>query len=177
MYNAHTMPEAKLHIVPKEPPKRTQVPNNLPIKSARLVGRDREVEDVHRLLGRAVLSTAKDQEIATRLLTLVGPGGVGKTRLALQVAEELLEEFDDGVYFIELAPSTEADLVVPTIATTLQVREAPGMPLFSTFITHLQDKRMLLVLDNFEQVMSARSALAELLAKCPDLKLLVTSRA
>lgn len=115
-----------------------------------------------------------------RLLTLVGPGGVGKTRLALQVAGELLEEFEDGfedgVYFVELASIVEADLVVPTIAAVLEVREVPDAPLLTTLISRLQDKRILLVLDNFEQIISARSALAELLAMCPDLKLLVTSR-
>src|SRR6184192_3776478 len=119
------MPKSTLYIVPKEPPQRPQAPNNLPIKPARLVGREKEVQDVCRLLSGAVLSTisqspepakGKDHEAHMRLLTLVGPGGVGKTRLALQVAEEIvgLEEFEDGVYFVELASIVEADLVVPT---------------------------------------------------------------
>ncbi|HET9495153.1 MAG TPA: tetratricopeptide repeat protein [Chloroflexia bacterium] len=107
---------------------------------------------------------------------MTGPGGVGKTRLALQVAEELLEEFPDGVYLIELAPIADPDLVIPTIAGVLQVSEAPGIPLIDTLNEQLQDKCSLLVLDNFEQILPAGSVLPELLAACPDLKLLVTSR-
>src|SRR5215203_7358885 len=103
------MSQSKLFTVPKEPVQLPTAPNNLPAQLAPLIGRDKEVEAVCRLL----------KEAHTRLLTLVGPGGVGKTRLALQVAMETLGEFDDGVYFVELASITEADLVVPTIATTL----------------------------------------------------------
>ena len=90
-----------------------------------------------------------------RLLTLVGPGGVGKTRLALHVAHEMMERFPEGVYSVELAPVTDPDLVVPTIATALEVRETPGAPLLSTLKEHVRGKRVLLVLDNFEQVASA----------------------
>jgi predicted ATPase/DNA-binding CsgD family transcriptional regulator len=167
VYNNHTMPEPKLYFVPKEPRPPAQAPNNLPFEPTPLVGRDQDLEAACRMLAEADV----------RLLTLVGPGGVGKTRLALRVAEEMLEGFEDGVYFVELASIAEADLVIPTIANTLQVREEPGVPLVSTLITHLLGKRILLVLDNFEQVVSARAAMAELLAKCQDLKLLVTSRA
>src|SRR5205085_11810199 len=134
----------RLYIVPNERTERPQVPNNLPVKSARLVGREREVASICDLL---IGDSAQDTRV--RLLTLVGPGGVGKTRLASQVAEELLglEGFEDGVYFVDLASTVEANLVAPTIATTLQVREAPGTSLLSTLIAHLQGKRMLLVLD------------------------------
>jgi len=111
-----------------------------------------------------------------RLLTLIGPGGVGKTRLSLQLAREMLETFRDGVYFVDLAPITDPDLVVPTIAGTLDVRETPGAALLTTLKEYLQGKRVLLVLDNFEQVLQAGEAVAELLAACPDLKALVTSR-
>src|SRR3954471_17704514 len=123
------MPRSKLSIVPTETPQSAQTPHNLPLEPTRLVGREQDLEVACRLL----------TEAHGRLLTLVGPGGVGKTRLALQVAEELLEEFEDGVYFVELASIVEADQVVPTIATTLQVREAQGTPLLSTLITHLRD--------------------------------------
>lgn len=117
----------------------------------------------------------RDKDI--RLLTLVGPGGVGKTRLAQQVAEELLTVFEGGVYFIELAPITDPQRLVPEIADTLQIQQAPGTPLDSTLKEHLQGRRMLLVLDNFEQIIKAGPIVAEILAACGDLKLLVTSRA
>src|SRR4051812_29850820 len=115
VYNSQNMPEPKLRIIPEEPVQRSQAPNNVPIKPVRLVGREKEVENVCRLL-----SGDNDQEAHVRLLTLLGPGGVGKTRLALQVAEELSEEFEDRVYFVDLASIVQADLVVPTIAATLQ---------------------------------------------------------
>jgi non-specific serine/threonine protein kinase len=94
----------------------------------------------------------------------------------LQVAEELLDLFKDGIYLVELAPVTDSALIIPAIAGTLQVREAPGTPLLFTLKQHLQARTLLLVLDNFEQVLAARSVLAELLTACPRLALLVTSR-
>src|SRR5688572_1880931 len=118
------MPKSKLYIVPSEPGERQEVPNNLPGQPTPLVGREAEVEAAKRSLS--------DAEPDVRLLTLVGPGGVGKTRLAMAVAEEMLPEFRDGVYFIELAPITNSELVVPAIATTLVVREARGTPLITT---------------------------------------------
>jgi predicted ATPase/DNA-binding CsgD family transcriptional regulator len=111
-----------------------------------------------------------------RLLTLVGPGGVGKTRLALEAASGLLTEFPDGVYFVELSAIFDPDLVVPTIAATLDVREAPQILLLWRLKDFLRDRQMLLVLDNFEQVLAAAGAMGDLLDSCPDLKLLVTSR-
>src|SRR5438105_11591708 len=104
MYNALVMPESKLFIVRKEPARGPQAPNNLPTGLGRLIGREKEVQSARHLLA----------EPHVRLLTLVGPGGVGKTRLALQVAEELLEEFEDGVYLVDLAAIVEPDLVIPT---------------------------------------------------------------
>ena len=126
-----------------------------------------------------------------RLLTLTGPGGVGKTRLALQVAADLtagpsteLREaprwgspsFADGVAFVSLAPITDPNLVIPTIARTLDLREEGKQPLLDRLIRHLQDKQQLLLLDNFEQVVAAASSIVDLLASCPDVKILVTSR-
>jgi predicted ATPase/DNA-binding CsgD family transcriptional regulator len=184
------MPEPKLQIVPGQTgqrPRRVANPaNNLPAQHPEgtrpLTGRERELGVAGRLL----------EEPDVRLLSLVGPGGVGKTRLALQLADEMLEQFEGGVFLVNLAPVSDPDLVVPTIATTLGVREAPGGPLISTLIEHLQGKRsaiaegkrsaiaegerMLLLLDNFEQVIPAGRSLAEILAACPHLKLLVTSR-
>jgi predicted ATPase len=163
------MPKTKLFVVPKEARDADEVPNNLPSHAIRLVGREKEVAAACRLL------TQPD----VRLLTVVGPGGVGKTSLALAAARELLGEpvgFEGGVYLVELASVTHAEMVIPMIATTLEVREGANEELVSTLQAHLVGKRMLLVLDNFEQVVSAGSDLADLLAACPDLKLLITSR-
>ncbi|MFL5734300.1 MAG: ATP-binding protein [Chloroflexia bacterium] len=161
------MPRSKLSVIPREPARRTQPPNNLPALRSPLVGREREVEAVSRLLSQPQIP----------LLTLVGPGGVGKTRLALRVAEELLGEFEDGVYFIDLAPVSEVEQIPLTVAATLQLRETPGTPVLLTLKTHLRGKKMLLVLDNFEHLIPAGPAMYELLTACPDLKALITSRA
>ena len=112
-----------------------------------------------------------------RLLTLTGPGGTGKTRLGLQVAADLLDDFPDGVFFVALASVSDPDLVASTIAQTLGVREADGQPLAERLKDYLREKQLLLLLDNFEQVLSAAPLVADLLAACPRLKVLVTSRA
>src|SRR6266571_404120 len=111
-----------------------------------------------------------------RLLTLTGPGGSGKTRLGLQVAAELSDHFTDGIYFVNLAPISDAELVVPTIAQTLGVKESPTRSMVEQLQAFLQEKLLLLLLDNFEQVVSAAPRLSDLLARCSHLKLLVTSR-
>jgi predicted ATPase len=111
-----------------------------------------------------------------RLVTLTGPGGVGKTRLALQVAAEVLDAFADGVWNVRLSRLSDPELVVPTIATTLDLKESGATALAEVLRSHLQEKRLLLVLDNFEQVVAAASSVGELLERCPGLKLLVTSR-
>src|SRR6266571_747802 len=112
-----------------------------------------------------------------RLLTLTGPGGSGKTRLGLHVAAELSDHFTDGIYFVNLAPISDAELVVPTVAQTLGVKESPTRSMVEQLQAFLQEKLLLLVLDNFEQVVSAAPRLSDLLARCSHLKLLVTSRA
>src|SRR5688572_14732047 len=109
------------------------------------------------------------------LLTLTGPGGVGKTRLS-QVVTGLREEYPDGVYFIDLAPITDPDLVVSTIAASLEVGEVPGASLLTTLEEHMHGKHILLVLDNFEQVLPAKDTVAALLEACPELRVIVTSR-
>jgi predicted ATPase/class 3 adenylate cyclase/DNA-binding CsgD family transcriptional regulator len=141
-------------------------PNNLPIQPTSLIGREKEVAKVLELLQR--------EEI--RLLTLTGPGGTGKTRLGLQVAAELSEAFSDGVYFVNLAPISDPELVVPTLAQTLNVKEIAEQPLLDLLKASLHWKHLLLLLDNFEQVVGAAVYVAELLAACPNLKVLVTSR-
>jgi predicted ATPase/DNA-binding NarL/FixJ family response regulator len=141
--------------------------SNLFLPRSPLIGRDHEVAAAQQLLLQEKVG----------LLTLTGPGGVGKTRLALQVAANLLDHFVDGVYFVSLAPITDVALVLPEIAQTLGLREASGRPFQERLYDYLQPRQMLLVLDNFEQVGAAASLVASLLAHCSRLKLLVTSRA
>ena len=111
-----------------------------------------------------------------RLLTLTGPGGSGKTRLALQVAAEMIEHFQDGVFFVALAPITDPGLVPSTIAQSLSITEIPGRSIMDSLKDYLQNKSLLLLLDNFEQVISAAPLVAELLVTCSELKIIVTSR-
>src|SRR6202165_4736108 len=141
-------------------------PNNLPVQPTPFIGRVQHVAAILRLLSR--------EEV--RLLTLTGPGGTGKTRLGLQVAAELSDTFTDGVYFVNLGPLTDSQLVVHTIAQTLTIKEAAGQPLLDLLKGSLHWKHLLLVLDNFEQVIYAAVDVAGRLAACPNLKVLVTSR-
>ena len=115
-------------------------------------------------------------EGGVRLLTLTGPGGVGKTRLALRVADEVAAAFDDGVVFVSLAAITAPELVLPTVARTLGLRQGDGRTPAELVTDVLREKRLLLVLDNFEQVRPAARQIAELLAACPGVSALVTSR-
>ncbi len=141
--------------------------HNLPGRLTPLIGREQEVQAVCALLRRPEV----------RFVTLTGPGGVGKTRLSLQVATELSDEFAEGVCFVPLAPISDPDLVVATIAQALGIKEAGEQPLLDLLQAYLQDKHLLLLLDNFEQVLEAAPRLADLLTGCPQLKMLVTSRA
>src|SRR2546421_854816 len=131
-----------------------------------LIGREREVAVVCALLGHPNV----------RLLVLTGPGGVGKTRLSLQIATDLVDVFPDGVHVVPLAPISDADLVLPTIARVLGLGESADLPVIERLQDYLQDRHLLLVLDNFEQAITAAPLLAELLQSCPYLKVLVTSR-
>src|SRR5579859_7887762 len=141
-------------------------PNNLPIQPTPFIGREKEVAAVCALLRRPEV----------RLLTLTGTGGVGKTRLGLQVAAELSDLFEDGVFLAPLAPVSAPEQVLLTIAQTLSIGEYSDQPLFSLLQSALKEKHLLLLLDNFEQVATAAVVVAELLTACPRLKVLVTSR-
>jgi len=140
--------------------------NNLPLQPTPLIGREKEVSEVCDLL----------RHDETRLLTLTGPGGIGKTRLALQAAADLLDDFPDGTFFAQLATLTEAELLLPAVAETLGVREIGEQPLDESLKDYLSERRLLLVLDNFEQVLEAAPQVTELLAGAPGLKVLATSR-
>jgi predicted ATPase len=142
--------------------------HNLPAQPTPFIGRQSELAAVKDLLTR-------DQKEA-RLVTLTGPGGTGKTRLAVQAAADVVSRFSDGVYFVDLAPIREPEAVLTTIARTVGIRESSDRPLLDELKGQLQSKVMLLVLDNFEQVTAAAPKLAQLLQSCPQLQLLVTSR-
>ncbi len=141
-------------------------PTNLPAQLTPLIGRQQELEAICRLLRQAEL----------RLVTLTGMAGIGKTRLGLQVAADLAEQFPDGVFLVALAPVTDPQQVVPTILQALSISDSSGQVPFQRLATTLNQKRLLLLLDNFEQVIAAAVIVAELLAACPGLKVLVTSR-
>lgn len=140
--------------------------HNLPAQFTSFVGRQAEIAMVQDLLLRPDV----------RLVTLTGPGGVGKTRLALQAAGQLLDHFADGVTFVPLASVRIPGLVVPAIAQAVGVRETGSQPLFESLKATLRDRRLLLVLDNFEHVRAATPYVTGLLSACPALTILITSR-
>jgi len=140
---------------------------NLPTQPTPLIGRASELAQL------GVLVHQPD----TRLLTLTGPGGIGKTRLALELVGVVLEQFPDGVWLVELAPLVTPALIVPAIAAVLEVREDPGRPLLTTLTTYLRERQPLLILDNCEHLIDACAQVsATLLQACSRLRLLATSR-
>ena len=152
---------------PKFPPLRSldARPNNLPLQLTRFIGRQRQIAEIK----RRIMNGA-------RLLTLTGPGGTGKTRLAIEVAGETLPTFDDGVWFTDLASVTDPTLVISAIAETLGVTAKDGQSLQEVLGSSLRDKAMLVLLDNFEQVVDSGADVERLLHAAPRLKVLVTSR-
>jgi predicted ATPase/DNA-binding SARP family transcriptional activator len=163
LHEAVLREDPSLHVEPAE----LRARRHLPAPATALVGRRAQLDDLVALLGTS----------AVRLVTVTGPGGAGKTRLAIQAAAELAARFDDGVYFVELAPLEDAALVAPAVAHALGVVERPDAPLAGTLARHLRERRLLLVLDNFEHVDAAAPLVGELLAAAPELKVLATSRA
>ncbi|HYU74686.1 MAG TPA: NB-ARC domain-containing protein, partial [Ktedonobacteraceae bacterium] len=140
--------------------------HNLPLSLTCLIGREEAVEQLRHILTR--------DEV--RLLTLIGPGGSGKTRLALEVACELVSAFAQGVWFVSLAAVRDAALVPQSIMQALNIKPPPALPALQSLSTYLQDKQLLLLLDNFEHLPDAAEVVGELLATVPGVKLLVTSR-
>ena len=155
--------------LPEEfPPLRTleRYPNNLPLQPTPLIGREREVEEVCRRL----------RSTAVRCLTLTGPGGTGKTRVSLQAAAELADEYEDGVFFVALAAIADPALVVTTIARALGLIEASNQPPNEFLKDYLRDRHTLLVLDNFEHVLDAAPLVSQVLSSASNVKVLATSR-
>ncbi len=141
------------------------VPNNLPVQLTSFIGRERELAEVKRLLG------------STRLLTLTGTGGTGKTRLSLQVGAELLEQFHDGIWLVEFATISDPAVVIETVAAAVDLRQEAERPLAATLTSFFRNKQLLLILDNCEHVVAACARLAEsLLRSCPQLRILASSR-
>ena len=167
-----TAPEHVYQVVDPElrrdfPPLRSleATPNNLPQQLTSFVGREREMTEAKELFGK------------TRLLTLLGMGGLGKTRLSLQIAADLMDTFEDGAWFLDLAPLREPSLVAKEAAQAMGVQEEAGRPLVQTLCEHLRDRKVLIVLDNCEHLIAACATLANtLLRAAPGLRIIATSR-
>jgi non-specific serine/threonine protein kinase len=141
------------------------VPNNLPIQRTSFIGREEPLAEVRQLLG------------SSRLLTLTGTGGCGKTRLAIEVARHLGDNYPDGIWLVELAPLMDPALIGPTTVVAIGARQSPGKPIVQTLIEHLRAKQVCLVLDNCEHLIEGAAQLVDaILSDCPRLTVLVTSR-
>ncbi|MBC5806047.1 MAG: adenylate/guanylate cyclase domain-containing protein [Candidatus Eremiobacter antarcticus] len=141
------------------------LPNNLPLQVTSFVGRDRELAEIKALLGKS------------RLVSLVGSGGVGKTRIALQVGADLLDSYPDGVWLVELGALSDASLVQGAVASAVGVKESAGRPLFETLLAYLRSRRALVLLDNCEHVVTAAARVAdELIRGCAGVSVLATGR-
>src|SRR5919202_3708616 len=153
-------PRAEMHATRARQPR-----SNLPAPPTALIGREADVAALGALLRRDV-----------RLVTLTGAPGIGKTRLALEVAGTQREEFEDGIYVVDLAPLRDPELVAPTIARVLDIPEDGGTPIMARLIAALRDRLLLLLLDNYEHLPAAMPLVADLVAGCPHVTILVTSR-
>ena len=142
-----------------------QAPDNIPRQLTSFIGRERELQELKGLLERS------------RLLTLTGPGGSGKTRLGLQLAAEVAGGFPDGVYFVALAPVGNPDLVLSSIAQGIGLRDVGDRPLLDRLRSHLENARVLILLDNFEHLIAAAPVIAQILQATVTLRFVVTSRA
>ncbi len=140
--------------------------HNLPAQPTPFVGRDTELQDIHKLLG----------EEGKRLITLLGPGGMGKTRLALEAGERFLSEFHDGVFFIKLATLNDPDLIISTIADAIDFDFSGNDDPRDQLLFYLRDKEMLLILDNFEHMIPAAGIVSDILREAPNVRVLATSR-
>jgi predicted ATPase/class 3 adenylate cyclase len=142
-----------------------EIANNLPHQATSFIGRERELAEIRSLLG------------ASRLLTLLGMGGLGKTRLSLQTAAEQIHHFPDGVWFLDLAPISDPALIVSETAQVLGVREEPDRPMLQTLCSHLKNQRALLILDNCEHLIKASAQMASAILKvAPHVRILASSR-
>jgi predicted ATPase/class 3 adenylate cyclase len=142
-----------------------EIPNNLPFQTTSFIGRERELGEVKSLLGSA------------RLLTLLGMGGLGKTRLSLQVAAEVIHQYPDGVWFLDLAPIRDTALVIGEVAQVLGVREEPDRPLLQTVCAHLKSRRALIIMDNCEHLINVSATVAAAVLKAaPHVHILASSR-
>ena len=146
------------------PPRSLEAPTNLPSQMTTFIGRRREAEELGELVARS------------RLVTLTGPGGTGKTRLSIQVATQARESYPSGAFFVDLSPITDPDLIPSTITAALGLRPQPNKPVLESLLSHLRDLRLLLVLDNFEQVESGAPLVGHLLEAAAGLTVVVTSR-
>jgi class 3 adenylate cyclase len=142
----------------------SDIPNNLPVQLTSFIGREQQIKAI------------KQELEYHRLVTLTGPGGIGKTRLSIQVATDLLDVFQHGVWFVELANVTNPAFVPVAIAHNFSLQEIPGRRIIDVLIDYLRDKELLLILDNFEQVIEAATQATELLIRALKLKVIVTSR-
>jgi predicted ATPase/transcriptional regulator with XRE-family HTH domain len=158
--------QAELPVADTPQISRGRRPSNLPAQLTPLIGREAEVTAIIRLL----------RSSSVRLVTLTGPGGIGKTRLALEIASQLIDDFAGDVILVRLEALANADLVGPSIAQSLGLRPAIDQSPWESLQAYLREQRLLLVIDNFEQVLEAASDIVELLADCPALKILATSR-